>query len=199
MGFSTRFLGRLDIEPPLNPSEVAWLTAYAELDRRHFTDPYEVPVNPRAFRLEQERQRAEEFRQPPARSGTSGRRAVTRDAFTTLTPGDGTPYPHLDWIPCRSGCCLIWDSATEKSRMAEAWLTFLIDHFLRPGAMARHSAKPDFAEFTFDHVLNGVIAAERDDTRELWLIRCRDNEISTQQLVPPDVMPWDVVPWDLQP
>lgn len=51
MGFSTRYLGRLDIEPRLNPAEVEWLCAYAELDRRYFTDPYEVPMNPRAFRV----------------------------------------------------------------------------------------------------------------------------------------------------
>ena len=85
-----------------------------------------------------------------------------------------------------------WDSRIEKSRMAEEWLQYLIDHFLRPGAKARTSGRPDFERFTFDHVVNGTIAAERDDTRQLWLIRCKDNEISTEQLVPPDVMPWDV-------
>ena len=174
MGFSTTFLGRLDIEPRLNPAEVEWLRAYADLDRRYFIDPYEVPMNPKAFRLERERQ---------------------PDASTTLRPGDGSPYPHLDWNPCIDGCCLSWDGRTEKSRMAEEWLQYLIDHFLRPGARARTSAKPDFAQFTFDHVLNGVIAAERDDTRAMWLIRCRDNEISTEQLVPPDAMPWELGSW----
>jgi hypothetical protein len=188
MGFSTTFLGRLDIEPRLNATEVEWLTAYAELDRRYFTDPYEVPMNPRAFRLERER----ETQDQRPRSGQKGSVAAARDSLTSLTPRDGSPYPHLDWKPCTDGCCLRWDSRTEKSRMAESWLQYLIDHFLRPGAMARTSGRPDFAEFTFNHVLNGVIAAERDDTRELWLIHCRDNEISTQQLVPPDLMPWDL-------
>lgn len=111
------------------------------------------------------------------------------DHFTTLTPSDGSPYPHLDWTPCVDGCCLTWDSRTEKSRMAQEWLQYLIDHFMRPGALARTSTRPDFADFTFDHLVNGTIAAERDDTRELWLIQCRDNDISTMQLVPPDVMP----------
>jgi len=197
MGFSTTFLGRLDIEPRLNRAEVEWVTAYAELDRRYFTDPYEVRKEPLSFRLEQERKRDEQRRQASARTRRRG--AAARDPFTTLTPDDGTPYPHLDWMPCPLGCCLTWDSRTEKSRMAEAWLQFLIDHFLRPGAHALASERADFAEFTFDHVLNGVIAAERDDTRELWLIRCRDNEISTQQLVPPDVMPWDLAPPAIAP
>ena len=79
--------------------------------------------------------------------------------------------------------------------MAEPWLQYLIDQFLRPGANARTSRRPDFDDFTFDHVLNGTIAAERDDTRELWLIECRDNDISKTQLVPPDVMPWEVRPY----
>lgn len=197
MGFSTRFLGRLDVEPPLNAAEVEWLTAFAELDRRYFIDPYDVPMNPRAFRFEQERPRttaahgATAEGQPVSAASDDAGFAVL-DPFTTLAPLDGSPYPHLDWTPCVDGCCLTWDSRTEKSRMAQEWLQYLIDHFLRPGALARTSTRPDFAHFTFDHLVNGTIAAERDDTRELWLISCRDNEISTLQLVPPDSMPWDL-------
>ncbi len=41
------------------------------------------------------------------------------------------------------------------------------------------------------HVVNGIVAAERNDTRELWLIRCRDNQISTEPLIGSDPMPWD--------
>lgn len=192
MGFSTTYLGRLDIEPPLNDAEVQWLCAYAEIDRRYFTDPYEVPMNPRAFLLEQSQQQEEERLAAAARPTKRGRRTKARDAFTTLMPGDGSPYPHLDWKPCPTGCCLGWDFTTEKSRMAEAWLQYLIDQFLRPGAVASTSGSPDFDTFTFDHVLKGTIAAERDDTRELWLIRCVDNQIVTERIVGPDPMPWDL-------
>ena len=192
MGFSTKYLGRLDIEPRLNQAEVQWLTAYAELDRRYFTDPYEVPMNPRAFRIEQDRRREERAQDRETAVPKRARRAKDPEPFSTLTPRDGSPYPHLDWRPCPEGCCLAWDSSTEKSRMAEAWLQYLIDHFLRPGAIARTSGRSDFDAFTFDHTLNGVIAAQRDDTRELWLIRCRANEISTEPLVAPDLMPWDL-------
>jgi hypothetical protein len=58
--------------------------------------------------------------------------------------------------------------------------------------MARTSGRPDVEAFTFDHTLNGIIAAERDDTRELWLIVCRDNDISTQPLIASDPMPWEM-------
>ena len=78
MGFSTTYLGRLDIEPKLNPAEVEWLTAYAEIDRRHFTDPYEVPMNPRAFLIEQENKREERYRlEAEARAAQPARRRAS--------------------------------------------------------------------------------------------------------------------------
>jgi hypothetical protein len=187
MGFSTKYLGRLDIEPHLNESEVEWLRAYAAIDRRHYTERYEVAMNPRAVALQ--RWRREE-------AGEEAGEAVAPDPdpFTSLTPLDGSPYPHLDWEPCVQGCCLVWEG-TEKSRMAEDWLQYLIDHFLRPGAHARTDHRPDFKDFTFDHVVSGIIAAERDDTRELFLIVCEDNTIRRETLVAPDVMPWDLPSW----
>ncbi|GAB3051463.1 hypothetical protein GCM10027053_08670 [Intrasporangium mesophilum] len=119
----------------------------------------------------------------------SGRPRPEPDPFASLTPKDGTPYPHLDWVPCVEGCCLAWDGA-DKSRAAERWLAYLIDHFLRPGALAHLDGRPDFDGFTFDHLVNGTIAAYRNDTRELFLIHCDDNAISTEQLIPPDPDVW---------
>lgn len=174
MGFSTRYLGHLDIQPPLNDSETEWLRAFGEIDRRHYNEPYEVAMNPRALRIETWQQR-----------GSGG------DAFKSLAPPDGSPYPHLDWAPCYEGCCLAW-YGTEKSRMAEEWLQYLIDHFLRPGAHARLDGRQAFERFTFDHTLNGVIAAERNDTLELFLIVCRDNTIRRETLVPPIPDEWGV-------
>lgn len=171
MGFSTTYLGRLDITPPLNDAEADWLRVFAEIDRRHFREPYEVAMNPRVVQRE-------------SWSSTSPR----SDAFGSLTPPDGSPYPHISWRPCMDGCCLTWDGQ-EKSRMAEESLQYLIDHFLRPGGHARRDRRPEFAEFTFDHVVNGIIAAERDDTRELFLIVCEDNTIHRTTLVAPEY-PW---------
>ena len=53
MGYQTSYLGRLDIEPPLNDAEVEWLTAFHHTSRDlHPHDPYEVPMHPRAERSE---------------------------------------------------------------------------------------------------------------------------------------------------
>jgi hypothetical protein len=38
-------------------------------------------------------------------------------------------------------------------------MSYLIDHFLAPHAYAAHTGFDSFAEFTFDHALNGIIAA----------------------------------------
>ena len=167
MGHSTRYLGRLDINPVLSEPEIEWLRAYAELH-----DPasrgYDVPLNPRAASADEAR-----------RTGTT--------AEDVDDPQVRTPWGRCDWRPCVQGCCLNWREVV-KSNNAAQWLTHLVDHFLCADGLAR-GARDDFEDFTFDHVVNGVIAAERSDTRELYLIRAVDNVITTETLVRGD--PWD--------
>lgn len=176
MGYGTNFLGHLEVTPPLNDAEADWLRAFAEIDRRHYSDPYDVAMNPRVVAQEGSR-------------GARPRDESTPDPFASLSPRDGTPYPHLDWVPCGDGCCLRWNG-TEKSRMALEWLEYLTDHFLRPGAHARSCGTPEFEHFTFDHQVNGMLAGERDDTGELFLIRARDSTFDVETLVPPRWYPW---------
>jgi hypothetical protein len=53
MGYSTDFLGHLDIEPPLNDEEIDYLTAFFDSRRcRREGGPYAVPGNPRAENLD---------------------------------------------------------------------------------------------------------------------------------------------------
>jgi hypothetical protein len=49
------------------------------------------------------------------------------------------------WVPCPHGCCLVWNGH-EKFYAGQAWLQYLIDHFLRRGAHAQTSGDPQFAE-----------------------------------------------------
>jgi hypothetical protein len=62
-------------------------------------------------------------------------------------------------------------------------LTFLVTHYLGPEARAKDSDNPDFEAFTFDHRLDGLIAAERDDTEELFLIRVENSTFRHETLV----------------
>lgn len=68
------------------------------------------------------------------------------------------------------------------------WLTYLVEHFLRPGAYAQASGLPYFADFTFDHRLDGVVAGCRRDNKELFLVRVDDNAVIEEVLRPAD--PW---------
>ncbi|CUR57221.1 hypothetical protein NOCA1120439 [metagenome] len=71
--------------------------------------------------------------------------------------GDGTvPFAHLAWDVCPDGCCLTWNPAAERASMMVPSLRFLLDHLLRGGAKGEGS--PQLAGFTFDHVLDGVVA-----------------------------------------
>ncbi len=142
MGFSTAYLGRLDITPHLNPAEVEWLRAYHLTERAfHPDDPYAVPAHPQA----------EVFEHPECLLPGGGW-VIRRETESGL--------PRCDWQPCVEGCCLEW-SSIEKSNTASRELAYLIDHFLRPGAHAQRDGRVDFADFTFDHVVSGIVAAER--------------------------------------
>ena len=69
-------------------------------------------------------------------------------------------------------------------------LRFLVEHYLGPDARAKESDNPDFAAFTFDHRLDGVIVGERDDTDELFLIRVPDT-VSRHETLFAGVAWWD--------
>lgn len=159
MGYSTHYLGGPSIRPHLNPAEVQWLRAFC---RRwpgpEASDPYDVPKNPG---LEQLR--------------AAGDRRTSHGAglFAGVVQSN---FGSCDWEPTVSGTHLRWVQR-EKSNYAAAEIQYLIDHFLRPGAHAASSGRAQFADFTFDHVVSGVIAAERDDGR-LWLITVVDNVVS---------------------
>ncbi len=159
MGFSTDFVGHIDIEPPLNESETAYLLAFAASRRFDRGDPYEVPGNPRA---------------------------ETNDGVETERynrPHQGQPNLWCDWQVCWDGCCITW-SGKEKSYSMEPWLRYVIDHFLRAGARAAQD--PRFEDFTFDHVLAGTVVGCRRDNKELFAIQVRDNEVSRQVITPAD-------------
>lgn len=89
--------------------------------------------------------------------------------------------PRCDWAPSSEGTHLTWQGG-DKSNSASRAIRYLIDHFLKPGAKASRDGRPDFEPFTVDHVVNGIIAAYRDDGR-LYLIQVDANEVRETTLV----------------
>jgi hypothetical protein len=161
MGYTTDFLGHIDIDPPLNEAEQLYLRAFAE--SRRWDRPggaYEVPRNPAANR---------------------DRRVRDIDGYNRVAPGQ--PALWCQWMPCWDGCCLSHDGI-EKFYAATEWMSYLIDHFLAPHALAQDSGEEWFRDFTFDHRLDGIIAACRRDTRRLYLIRVDENAVREETLLP---------------
>lgn len=168
MGYSTDFIGHIDIEPPLNDAEMEYLSAFFDSRRcDRGGDPYEVPGNPRAETL----------------VGEYGERGND--------PAPGQPNLWCDWRVCWDGCCLAWNG-TEKSYSMIPWLRYLIAHFLKPDAKA--AGDPRFAEFGFDHVLSGMVVGCRRDDKELFALTVRNNRVTERVLRPADPRYLDLPP-----
>lgn len=159
MGFDTKYLGFLTITPNLNPAEVQWLSGFADWGALTDGDPFRLPMNPRAALAQ-----------------------AFKDAGGSMSRPSSVPYGVHHWRVCEHGDRISW-RRSEKSNDAVIALTFLLDTYLGPDARAKDSDNPDFASFTFDHRLDGVIAAERDDTDELFLIRVVDSVFHEETLV----------------
>jgi hypothetical protein len=162
MGYTTDFIGHIDITPSLNEDEIAYLSAFSK--SRRFAcagGPYDVPGNPRA----------EEYDES------------NRDAYSITAPGQ--PGLWCDWVPCWDGCCLS-HNGMEKFYQPTRWLRYLIEHFLRPGAAASSSGSAHFAGFTFDHVLEGMVVGCRRDNKELYAIISCKNRVTERVLRPAD-------------
>jgi hypothetical protein len=168
MGVNTDYLGHVEIVPNLGQAEYDYLQAFARSRRSYRrAGPYAVsPEDPHTGNRKREVERYNEI-------------AV------------GQPGYWCQWVPCPHGCCLVWNGH-EKFYAGQAWLQSLIDHFLRRGAYAQTSGDPQFAEFTFDHEMNGVIVGEQQDSRELLVVWVKHNNVSKEILRRGDpVLPWE--------
>lgn len=170
MGYTTDFIGHIDITPTLNEAEVAYLTAFHH--SRRFDrpgGPYEIPANP--------------FAPESADWGEWGAREGGTARYNR--PGPGQPELWCRWLPCWEGCCIALDGE-EKIYQPTLWLAYLMEHFLVPDAEASRSGLPAFDGFTFDHQLEGMVAGCRRDNKELFLIQVRDNVVTEEILRPAD-------------
>ncbi len=154
MGYTTEFYGEVEIVPPLNDAEREYLLGFS-----------------RTRRMDRER--------GPYFVGGSGFRGQGHDpdVRNQNQAPEGQPGLWCHWVPSDDGSLLAWDEA-EKFYEADAWMAYLIDHFLRAGARASISGEEQFAAFTFDHVLNGEIEAQGEELADRWLLRVEDNEVS---------------------
>jgi hypothetical protein len=65
------------------------------------------------------------------------------------------PFARMAWDVCLQGCCLWW-TGDEEEKWIGPTVQFLVEHWFRRGAVGQ--GHPKLAAFTFDHVLDGVLA-----------------------------------------
>lgn len=155
MGYSTEFTGHVTVTPPLNPAEAAYLYAFSECRRQ--TTP-EGPYTTKEYGFGQ------------------------RPAGVIDFPPEGQPSRWCDWAPTEDATGIQWNG-TEKFDESVAWMQYLIDHFLKPGAEAQ--GLPGFEEFTFDHVVNGEIAAQGDMQDDVWRLVVTANVVTKVEVEAP--------------
>ena len=84
------------------------------------------------------------------------------------------PQGWSNWTVCPQGCCLSYDGGDKANHMVP-WLKFLMATFLVAGAAAE-----GISGMTCDHVLRGMVVGSRRDTRELYSITVRDNDVEVE-------------------
>jgi len=156
MGLHTSTLGHLLVDPPLNAAEERFLRGFAETRR------WDRPAGPYVV-----------LDHPLQDDASDDHERYNR-------PSRHEPGLWCGWKPCLEGCCISLRS--EVATEGELWLEYLIEHFLAPGGQA--ARRKGFAEFTFDHEINGVVFVEGAETRQVFAIECITNEVRGITLMP---------------
>lgn len=162
-GYTTDFEGSIAIEPPLNKHEIEYLTQFANTRRMERTNgPYFVKGE-----------------------GAFGQGAGP-DTIVDHNGSGQQPGLWCQWEPSSDGTDLHWDGGEKFYNSAE-WMKFLIEHFLQPDAFVKHGLfenvkiDPRLAHFTFDHVLNGTIDAQGEDSDDKWRLIVEDNVVKVAE------------------
>lgn len=156
MGYSTDFTGRIEIDPPLNQSEINYLTKFSYTRRMKRTQgPYFVAVDVDGA---EDEKGVINFNEPPK------------------------PQPSLwcNFEPTEDGTALVWNES-EKTQCGKEWIQYLIDYFLQANDHLVADACTYFKDFTFNHVCNGELIAQGEDPDDIWKIVVKDNVVTVKR------------------
>jgi hypothetical protein len=156
MGYSTDFDGGFEVVPPLNEAEFSYLKDFADsrrMDREN--GPYFVKGD-----------------------GIMGQDLGPDSVWNSNKPPAGQPGLWCQWIPTGNGGHIEWDGG-EKFYHAEMWIKYLIEEFLEENpdrdVAAMVKADERFKDFTFNHVVNGLVEAQGEDPVDRWDLIVEDN------------------------
>lgn len=159
MGYSTKFQGRVEVSPPLNAAEVAYLTAFNETRR------WDRPGGP---------------------YDTSDAAEYANRARSSKPP-EGQPHLYCPFVPTPDGTAIVWDQGEGSVYGAVEWMRYLIDHLLREEAIASQPLEQgwvrprEFDLFTFDHSCTGGFLAQGEEVGDVWSLLVRDNVVTHVQ------------------
>jgi hypothetical protein len=163
MGYDVHFSGHLTIEPPLNVHEARYLRQFARSRRFHrVSGPY--------------------------RTDTDQLRGADTVDYNGVSPEQ--PGLNCHWKPTDDAAGIEWDGQ-ENVRQPVEWMRYLIATFLDAGATLRAELAdpvpgrhypPEFAYFTFDHVVSGIIEAHGEYRHDRWRLIVEDNEVRAEDL-----------------
>lgn len=159
MGYSTDFFGQINIDPPLNAAEIAYLEAFS--CTRHML-----------------RSQGEYYVDSLYGHDYTG---VNQHLGHHNIPFPSQPSLWCNFSATKDGKSIVWDES-EKTQEAKKWIEYLINHFLKPNAHASKVNDPQFKDFTFDHICNGKLLAQGEDITDRWKLVVVDNTVTTVDL-----------------
>lgn len=162
MGYSTDYDGSVSVEPSLNTPEYVFIKKFGDTRRMdRARGPYFVDG-----------------------TGMAGQDRES-DIRGYNYPPEGQPSLWCQWEPINNGAEIAWDGS-EKFYAGEYWMKYLIDHFLKPEAVASDPSTWDGwpegydqfgRHFTYNHVVNGEIQAQGEDPEDHWKLIVEDNQV----------------------
>ena len=153
MGYTTEFEGRITVTPPLSAEEVAYLKRFNHTRRMRWKQgPYYVDSK-----------------------ALFGQDWNNPDVIDANEPAEGQPGLWCKWVPTDDGAAIEWDGG-EKFYNAEAWMEYLIEHFVGSDPVAKR-ADPERFGFLQGHTCNGVILAQGEEPSDRWTLVVRDNQV----------------------
>lgn len=154
MGYSTFYEGQIEITPPLNKDEMDYLSKFRETRRMHREKgPYFVDG-----------------------SGFMGQ-GNDDDILDFNSPDPSQPGLWCKWEITEDGRFIEWDGG-EKFYGDIQWMRYLIDHFLKPDALAKEA----LPFLQCNHVMNGTIYSQGEEIDDTWAIHVENNMVEGRKI-----------------
>lgn len=161
MGYTTNFEGQFDLDRPLAPEHLKYLTRFNDT-RRMRREALVAACLPDPVRIAAGLPIGKEGGYYVGSDGNGqGRDASIQDSNA---PPVGQPGLWCGWVPAEDGTAIIWDGG-EKFYEYIDWIEYLIEHFLKP----------------WGYHLNGEIIWKGEDLSDVGTIIIVDNVVTSSQ------------------